>query len=66
LRRDTGHRKEACSRESAYIAFGKPAVPKVKRAKEARSVIRSPGFRQKMMTATAAYTVANAMWNATA
>src|ERR687893_212936 len=57
-RRDSGHHKEAYSIDSAYVGFGKPAIPKVSRAKEASIAIRSSDFRQKIMTATATYPAA--------
>src|SRR5215203_3361838 len=60
-RRESGHHKEAYSIDSAYVAFGKPAVPKVSRAKEASIAIRSSDFRQKIMNATVTYPAAKTM-----
>src|SRR4028119_1799285 len=51
-RRDSGHHKAAYSMDSAYVGFGKPAIPKVSRAKEASIAIRSRDFRRKIRNGT--------------
>src|ERR687894_2703696 len=57
-RKSTGISETGCRAASAAMDKGKVAVPKVRSARETNNPVRSSGLRQKMSTATAAYTAA--------